>query len=168
MSGGGASGLAHIGVLKALEENHIPIHCISGTSIGSIIGGLYASGYSPIEIERMVKDQNFAKLTKGEMLPKFGYYLHKRDDYASWIMLKLSLKNPFLTNLPTNLVNSVPIDYFLMETFAGANAASKYNFDSLMIPFRCVASDISKKESVIFRKGDMPSAIRASMLIGLI
>ena len=163
MSGGGASGLAHIGVLKALEENHIPIHCISGTSIGSIIGGLYASGYSPIEIERMVKDQNFAKLTKGEMLPKFGYYLHKRDDYASWIMLKLSLKNPFLTNLPTNLVNSVPIDYFLMETFAGANAASKYNFDSLMIPFRCVASDISKKESVIFRKGDMPSAIRASM-----
>ena len=163
MSGGGASGLAHIGVLKALEENHIPIHCISGTSIGSLIGGLYSSGYSPLEIEEMVKDRNFVKLTKGEVLPKFGYYLHKRDDYASWVMLKLSLKNPFLTNLPTNLINSVPIDYFLMEAFAGANAASKYNFDSLMIPFRCVASDIAKKESVTFRKGDMPSAIRASM-----
>ena len=163
MSGGGASGLAHIGVLKALEENHIPIHCISGTSIGSLIGGLYSSGYSPLEIERMAKDPNFTKLTKGEMLPKYGYYLHKRDDYASWIMLKLSLKNPFLTNLPTNVINSVPIDFFLMETFVGANAASRYNFDRLMIPFRCVASDISKKESVIFRKGDMPSAIRASM-----
>ena len=163
MSGGGASGLAHIGVLKALEENHIPINYISGTSIGSIIGGLYASGYSPSEIEAMVKDETFIKLTKGEMLSKYGYYLHKRDDYASWIMLKLSFANPFLTNLPTNLINSVPIDYFLMETFAGANAASNYNFDSLMIPFRCVASDIEKKQSIIFRKGDLPSSIRASM-----
>ena len=163
MSGGGASGLAHIGVLKALEENHIPVHCIAGTSIGSIIGGLYASGYSPTEMEQMVKDEGFIKLTKGELSPKQGYYLHKREDYASWIMFKLSLENSFLANLPTNLINSVPIDFFLMETFAGANAASKYNFDSLMIPFRCVASDIEKKKSVTFRKGDLPSAIRASM-----
>ncbi len=163
MSGGGASGLAHIGVLKALEENHIPIHCISGTSIGSIIGGLYSSGYSPLEIEKMVKDEAFARLTKGEMAAKFGYYIHKRDDYASWLMIKLSLNNNFLSNLPTNLINSVPIDFYLMETFAGANSASNYNFDSLFVPFRCVASNIVKKESVVFRNGDMPSAIRASM-----
>lgn len=162
-SGGGASGIAHIGVLKALEENNIPINCISGTSIGSVIGGLYASGYSPSEIEKMVKDQAFANLTRGEMSPKFGYYIHKRDDYASWIRLKLNLNNAFLTNLPTNWINSVPIDFYLMETFAAANAASHYNFDSLMIPFRCVASDIEKKQSVVFRKGDLPSAIRASM-----
>lgn len=163
MSGGGASGLAHIGVLKALEENNIPVNCIAGTSIGSIIGGLYASGYSPQEIEQMVKDQTFINLTKGEMSPKYGYYVRKRDDYASWIKLKVNLNNPFLTNLPTNWINSVPIDFFLMETFAAANAASGYNFDSLMIPFRCVASDIEKKESVVFRKGDLPSALRASM-----
>ncbi len=163
MSGGGASGLAHIGVLKALEENNIPVDCIAGTSIGSIIGGLYAAGYSPTEIEMMVKEETFTKLTKGEMSPKYGYFINKRDDYASWLMLKLSLINPFLSNLPTNLINSVPIDYYLMETFAGANAASKYNFDSLLIPFRCVASDIEKKKSVVFRKGDLPSAIRASM-----
>ena len=162
-SGGGASGIAHIGVLKALEENNIPINCISGTSIGSVIGGLYASGYSPAEIEKMVKDQAFANLTRGEMSPKFGYYIHKRDDYASWIRLKLNLNNAFITNLPTNWINSVPIDFYLMETFAAANAASHYNFDSLMIPFRCVASDIEKKQSVVFRKGDLPSAIRASM-----
>ncbi len=163
LSGGGASGLAHIGVLKALEENHIPIDCISGTSIGSIIGGLYASGYSPLEIENIVKDQAFANLTKGEMSPKYGYFVRKREDYASWIKLKLSLNNPFITNLPTNWINSVPIDFYLMETFAASNAASHYNFDSLMIPFRCVASDIGKKQSVVFRKGDLPSAIRASM-----
>lgn len=163
MSGGGASGIAHIGVLKALEENNIPVNCITGTSIGSIIGGLYASGYSPVEIEQMVKDQTFSNLTKGEMSPKFGYFVRKRDDYASWRTLKLNLKNSLLSNLATNLINSVPIDFYLMETFAPANAASKYNFDSLMIPFRCVASDIEKKRSVVFRNGDMPSAIRASM-----
>lgn len=163
MSGGGASGLAHVGVLKALEENHIPVHYISGTSIGSIIGGLYSSGYTPDEIERLVKNETFSQLTKGEMSPKYGYYVRKRDDYASWLKLKLNLNNAFLTNLPTNLINSVPIDFFLMETFAGANAASKYNFDSLMIPFRCVASDIEKKKSVVFKGGDLPSALRASM-----
>lgn len=163
MSGGGASGLAHIGVLKALEENHIPVHCIAGTSIGSIIGGLYASGYTTQEIEQLVKDQTFSNITKGDMSPKYGYFVRKRDDYASWVKLKLNLNNPFLTNLPTNLINSVPIDFFLMETFAGANAASHYNFDSLMVPFRCVASDIEKKQSVVFRNGDLPSALRASM-----
>jgi NTE family protein len=84
LSGGGASGLAHIGVLKALEENHIPVNCISGTSIGSIIGGLYASGYSPLEIEQMVKDPAFVNLTRGEMSPKFGYFVRKREDYASY------------------------------------------------------------------------------------
>ena len=163
MSGGGASGIAHIGVLKALEENNIPVNCIAGTSIGSIIGGLYASGYSPLEIEKMVKEQAFSDLTKGEMSPKFGYYVRKRDDYASWRTLKLNLNGSLLSNLATNLINSVPIDFYLMETFAPANAASHYNFDSLFIPFRCVASDIEKKQSVTFRDGDMPSAIRASM-----
>lgn len=163
LSGGGASGIAHIGVLKALEENHIPVNCISGTSIGGVIGGLYASGYTPLEIEKMVKDQAFSNLTRGEMSPKFGYFIRKRDDYASWIKLKLSLSNAFIANLPTNWINSVPIDFYLMETFAAANAASNYNFDSLLVPFRCVASDIEKKKSVVFRKGDLPSAIRASM-----
>jgi NTE family protein len=163
MSGGGASGIAHIGVLKALEENNIPVNCISGTSIGSIIGGLYASGYSPFEIEQMVKEQSFSNLTKGEMSAKFGYFVRKRDDYASWRTLKLNLNNSLISNLATNLINSVPIDFYLMETFAPANAASRYNFDSLMIPFRCVASDIEKKRSVVFRDGDLPSSIRASM-----
>ncbi len=163
MSGGGASGIAHIGVLKALEENRIPVNCIAGTSIGSIIGGLYASGYSPLEIEHMVKEQAFSDLTKGEMSPKFGYFVRKRDDYASWRTLKLNLNNSLLSNLATNLINSVPIDFYLMETFAPANSASHYNFDSLMVPFRCVASNIEKKQSVVFRDGDLPSAIRASM-----
>ena len=163
LSGGGASGVAHIGVLKALEENHIPINCISGTSIGSVIGALYASGYSPTEIEQLIKDRKFFNLSKGEMSAKYGYYFRKRDDFASWQTLKLNLKNSLLANLPTHLINSIPIDFYLMETFAPANAVSNYNFDSLMIPFRCVASDIDNKRSIVFRKGDLPSAIRASI-----
>lgn len=163
MSGGGASGIAHIGVLKALEENHIPINYITGTSIGSIIGGLYVSGYSPLEIEKMVLNPAFSNLTKGEMSPNLGYFVRKRDDYASWRTLKLNLNNSLLSNLATNLINSVPIDFFLMETFAPANAVSNYNFDSLLIPFRCVASDIEKKRSVVFKNSDLPSALRASM-----
>ncbi|MCZ8283819.1 MAG: patatin-like phospholipase family protein [Bacteroidia bacterium] len=162
LSGGGASGLAHIGVLKALEEHHIPVDCISGTSIGGIIGGLYASGYSPLDIERMVKDQAFVNLTRGEMSPRFGYFVRKREDYASWVKLKLNLNNPFITNLPTNWINSVPIDFYLMETFAAANAASHYDFDSLMVPFRCVASDIEKRKAWYSAKATFlpPSGLR--------
>lgn len=163
LSGGGASGLAHIGMLKALEENHIPIDYIAGTSIGGLVGGLYAAGYSPRDIEMLVKTNTFINLTKGEMSPKYGYFLKKRDDYASWLTFKLQLNSPLINNLPTNAINSVPIDYYLMETFAGANAAAHYNFDSLLVPFRCVASDIEQKQSIVFRKGNLSSAIRASM-----
>jgi NTE family protein len=163
LSGGGASGIAHIGVLKALEENHIPINYITGTSIGGIIGGLYASGYSPSQIEKLILDPAFSNLTKGELSSKLGYFVRKRNDYASWRTLKLNLNNSLLSNLATNAINSVPIDFFLMETFASVNAASKYNFDSLFVPFRCVASDIDKKQKIVFKKGDLPSALRASI-----
>ncbi|MGZ3932987.1 MAG: patatin-like phospholipase family protein, partial [Bacteroidia bacterium] len=163
MSGGGASGLSHIGVLKALEENHIPIDYIAGTSIGSLIGAYYASGYSPKEIEDLVKTSFFQKVTKGDMPARYAYLLKKRDDYASWHSFRLSLDRKILDNLPTNVINSVPIDYYLMETFCGVNAKSKSNFDSLLVPFRCVASDVVNNKEVIFRTGDLSSSIRASM-----
>lgn len=71
--------------------------------------------------------------------------LKNREDYGSWITFKFSLKDNYLKNLPTNVINSVPIDYYLMETFSGISGKSGNNFDSLMIPFRCVASDVSEK-----------------------
>jgi NTE family protein len=163
LSGGGASGLAHIGVLKALEENNIPIDYIAGTSIGSLIGAYYASGYSPAEIEQLVKGGFFQKITKGEIPTKYTYLLKKREDYASWITFRLSLSTKFINNLPTNVINSIPIDYYLMETFCGANAFAKNNFDSLLVPFRCIASDIENKELIVFKDGDLSTSIRASM-----
>ena len=91
LSGGGADGLAHIGVLKALEERKIPIDYVAGTSIGALIGAMYASGYSPAEMELMVKQEKFKKWAVGEVEEQHVYYFKKRDVDASWINFKFSL-----------------------------------------------------------------------------
>jgi NTE family protein len=163
LSGGGASGLSHIGVLKALEENGIPIDYVCGTSIGGLIGAYYATGYSPKEIEDLVKTSFFQSITQGDLPTKYEYLIKKREDYASWLSFKYDFKNHYLKNLPTNVINSVPIDYYLMETFTKAANSVSNNFDSLFVPFRCVASDVEDKKTIIFKNGDLPSAIRASM-----
>lgn len=163
LSGGGSSGIAHVGVLKALEENNIPVDYISGTSIGALIGAYYAAGYTPDEIEKIVKSEFFKQISLGELPPKYTYLLKKRQDYASWISFKLALNNKLINNLPTNVINSVPIDYYLMETFSGVNALAKNNFDSLLVPFRCVASDVESNKTVVFKTGDLSQSVRVSM-----
>ena len=163
LSGGGASGLCHIGMLKALEENHIPIDYICGTSIGALVGGYYAAGYSPQEIEALVKTYQFQNVTRGDLPVQYEYFIKKREDYASWLSLKYDFQQSYIRNLPTNVVNSVPIDYYLMETFSGAAIQAKFNFDSLFVPFRCIASDVEEKRAITFSKGDLPQALRASM-----
>jgi NTE family protein len=163
LSGGGASGLSHIGVMKALEDNHIPINYICGTSIGALIGAYYAIGYSPREIEDIVKTSFFQSVTRGDLPAKYEYMIKKREDFASWITLRYNFKDNYLKNLPTNFINSVPIDYYLMETFTGVCNKTKNNFDSLFIPFRCVAADVENKKTMVFQRGDLPTSIRASM-----
>jgi NTE family protein len=163
LSGGGASGLAHIGVLKALEESQIPIDYICGTSMGALVACLYSIGYTPAEIETLVKSEDFLSWSTGVFQPGQIYYFKKKEDNASWVTLKLSLDTTIATNLPTNLISPVQIDFAIMEMTAGAAAAANYNFDSLFIPFRCVASDIAAKKSVTFKDGDLGQAVRASM-----
>jgi len=163
LSGGGASGLSHVGVLKALEDNHIPIDYICGTSIGGLIGAYYAIGYSPREIESIVKTTFFQSITRGDLPVKYEYMIKKRDDFASWLTFRYNFKDNYLKNLPTNFINSVPIDYYLMETFTGVSNKANNNFDSLFVPFRCVAADVENKKTRVFRNGDLPTAIRASM-----
>jgi len=163
LSGGGAGGMCHIGVLKALEENHVPVDYITGTSIGGLIGAYYATGYSPQEIENIVNTYFFQSITKGDLPVKYEYMIKKREDYGAWLTLKYNFRDNYLKNLPTNVINSVPIDYYLMETFTGVSNRRHNNFDSLMIPFRCLASDVQEKKSVVFRSGNLPGALRASM-----
>ncbi|MCX7728321.1 MAG: patatin-like phospholipase family protein [Bacteroidia bacterium] len=161
LSGGGASGLVHIGVLKALEDNNIPIDYICGTSIGAVIGGLYASGYSPQEIQNILNNPEFIQVSKGNIPDKYYFRIKHPEEYASWIRLRFSLKDKLVKNIPTNVINSIPIDLFLMEKLIHSNL--KKNFDSLFVPFRCVAADVENKQKVVFKQGNLSDAIRASM-----
>ncbi len=164
LSGGGARGLAHIGVLKALEENHIPIDYITGTSMGAIIASFYAIGYSPEQIEDIVKGKEFENWSKGNVDYKYANYFRKTENNASWIRYSFSLDSTKIFNgIPTNVISPIPMDFGMMELAAGPSAAANYNFDSLFIPFRCVAADIAAKEAVIFKSGDLAQAVRASM-----
>ena len=163
LSGGGADGIAHIGVLKALEENHIPIKSITGTSMGSLIGALYSSGYSPKEIEDFALTDKFQKWANGEIEERYVYYFKKKALDASWITYKFSLDTNFLATIPTNLVDPIPIDFGLSELFSIPSASCNNKFDSLFIPFRCIASDITNKRQVTFKDGNLAQCVRASM-----
>lgn len=161
LSGGGASGVAHIGVLKALEENNIPIDYITGSSIGALVGAMYSAGYSPKQIEQLVLSENFRNQAYGNIEEKYVYYFKRKDDNASWINFKLD--SSLITTLPTNVISPLVVDFGLMKMFAGPAAAADYNFDSLFVPFRCLASDIEEEKSVVFKSGDLGEAVRASM-----
>ena len=162
-SGGGVRGLAHIGVLKALEENNIPIDYITGTSAGALVGSLYAVGLTPTQIEQMVTSTNFVKTVSGKFSEDNLFYFKTNPNDASWISIKLIIDSIFRTQLPSNVVNPAEIDYGLMENMASPIAVANYNFDSLLVPFRCVAADITAKKPIIFSKGDLALAVRASM-----
>ncbi len=162
LSGGGARGLAHIGVIKALEENDVPIDCIAGTSAGAIIGCLYSLGYSPEEMDSIVRTPSFFDWATGVIDDDYTYFFRKNDENASWINLKFSIDSVLQTRLPTHLVNSIPYDFALLELTTAVNAQTGYNFDSLFVPFRCVAADVETKQSVIFRDGILSDAVRAS------
>lgn len=162
LSGGGARGMAHIGVIKALEENGIPIDYIAGTSAGAIVACMYSLGFSPEQMDSIVHTEDFYNWANGIIDENYLYYFRKKEDNASWISLKFSLDSVISTSFPTSIVSSIPYDYSLMENTAGAIAKADYNFDSLFIPFRCVAADIENKKTVVFSKGDLAQAVRAS------
>lgn len=162
LSGGGAAGIAHIGVIKALEENEVPIDYIAGTSMGALIGGLYAAGYSVDEITAFAKSEEFLLAIEGSLPEEDLYYFTKDLEDASIIRIKVNPKKLLKTNLPTNLVTPDLMEYMLMDLLSGPAAVANYDFDSLMVPFRCVAADIAEKEEVIFSQGSLALAIRAS------
>lgn len=163
LSGGGAKGVAHIGVLKALEENGIPIDYIAGTSMGAIIGGLYAAGYSPDEMEKVFLSEEFSNWISGTIDKKYIYYFKMETPNASWIDLRFNYNTKIKPKLPTNIIAPYQMDFAFLEIFGSANALANNNFDNLFVPFRCVASDIYTSKQVILRKGDLSKAIRASM-----
>ncbi len=163
LSGGGSNGVSHIGVIKALEENNIPIDYITGTSMGALVGGLYAAGYSPQEIEEVFLSDQFKDWAEGNLDEKYIYYLREKDANPTIVTFKIDLDTLLETSLPTNLISPVAVDYGLMRYFAPSTAASNNNFDNLFIPYRCVASDIISKKAFVLKEGKLATAIRASM-----
>lgn len=164
MSGGGAKGLAHIGVIKALEEETIPIDYVAGTSMGAIVASLYAMGYTPDEMIAKMKSEDFQRWYTGSMDRKYMFYFKQNRPVPDLLNIHFDIKDSLYIQKPSiHLVNPTPMNLGFVDIYAGANAACKSKFDSLMVPFRCVAADVYRKEQVVFSEGDLGDAVRASM-----
>jgi NTE family protein len=166
LSGGGAKGLTHIGIIRALEENNIPIDYITGTSMGAIIGSLYAMGYSPDDMEELLKSDDFKRWYSGEIEQKYIYYFKKDLPTPEFINIRLSLKEQQKINaqfLPNSVVSPTQMNLAFLNIFSRATASCGGNFDKLFVPFRCVASDVYNKKPLIMKSGDLGDAVRASM-----
>ena len=172
LSGGGAKGMTHIGIIRALEENNIPIDYITGTSMGAIIGSLYAMGYSPDDMEALLRSPEFKRWYTGEVEPEYEYYFKQNRPTPELVNLRFNIGDSIHAkpkiDLPTNLVNPIQMNVVFVELFAQATAACGGNFDRLFVPFRCVASDVYNKRPLIMRSGDLGDAVRASMSFPLV
>jgi NTE family protein len=165
LSGGGAKGIAHVGVLKALEENGIPVDCIAGTSMGGIIGGCYAAGMSPLEIEDLILSENFLQWVNGGSEKGYNYFYHQSEANPGFISLNLAVDSTLNLQFHSSLANDATLNFALAEYMAQASAISKNNFDSLFVPLRVVASDIFTQNEVVLRKGNLGDALRATQTV---
>lgn len=170
LSGGGAKGLYHIGVLRALEENEIPIDYVAGTSMGSIVAALYAAGYSPAEMERIALSGAIREWVSGRIDTRYRPYYSQISPTPAAISIRLNVDSRAdrkRIQLPSFLISDTQINLALNELLAPASAAAQGDFDRLMVPFLCVAADMVRREPVVQRRGDLAQAVRASMSIPL-
>ncbi len=163
LSGGGARGAAHVGVLKVLEQMHIPIDYIAGTSMGSIIGGLYASGMTPDEIETALKSMDWEHIFSDAPLRKDRSFRRKRDDDHYLVKAKPGISDKGELKFPTGAIQGQKFDLALRELTLPVSMVK--DFDRLRIPFRAVASDIGNGKPVVLGSGDLATAMRASMSV---
>jgi NTE family protein len=161
LEGGGALGLAHIGVLQWFEDHHIPIDYIAGTSMGGLVGGLYATGMSPEELRDLVQQQNWDVIIGGRTQYQNLSFRRKEGLRAYPNSLVVGLKNGL--TLPAGLNAGQEISLLIdRETLPYSRLAS---FDQLPIPFRCVATDLVSGQEVVFSQGSLARAMRATMSI---
>ena len=162
LSGGGARGIAHIGVLKELERQHIPIDYVTGTSMGAIVGGLYASGRSVNEIEQILQDIDWADIFS-DTPPRTDASLRRKfDDDIFQVNKELGLKDGKV-QIPSGLMRGQKLQLLLDKLFLHVNHLE--NFDQFPIPFRAVATDIATGEAIVLSEGSLATAIRASMSV---
>ena len=163
LSGGAARGLAHIGVLKALEEQGIAIDAIAGTSMGAVVGGLYAAGYSIAELEQLANGLDWQQALSDAPPREDIPFRRKQDDRDFLVKQKLSFRDDGSLGLPLGVLQGQNLALLLEKLFARVGAVE--DFDQLPIPFRAVAADIATGETVVFSQGHLALAVRASMSI---
>ncbi|MCR5710235.1 MAG: patatin-like phospholipase family protein [Bacteroidales bacterium] len=178
LCGGGAKGAAHVGVLKVLEENDIPIDCIVGTSMGAIVGGLYAIGYSAAELDSLImaQDWNFVMSDRIPRSSRSFQSKRQQDEYILRIpfgagdysrlgagMQRRPEDVSFLSNIPLAMVNGQNI--YNLFTRLSVGYQDSLDFNRMPIPFACVAVDVIGKKEIVFHEGRFVDAIRSSMAI---
>ncbi len=162
LSGGGARGCAHVGVLKVLEANQIPVDFIAGTSMGAVVGGLYAAGHSAAEIEALFLEADWTDMMLDEPRRRYKSFRRKEEDRLHLFDIELGLRGLRL-QMPRGFRQGRKLSNLLREwTLPVAGTRS---FDNLPVPFRAVATDIVNGEMVVLKGGDLVQAIRASMAI---
>ncbi|MBW7675332.1 patatin-like phospholipase family protein [Chryseobacterium chendengshani] len=156
LAGGGAKGFAHVGVLKVLDSLGVKVDYISGTSMGAIVGGLYAAGYTGKDIEKIITDTDFYSLIRDPKSRTESTFFNKSVDKY---LLSIPLKNGKI-NLPSSISSGQKNVYLLKELFK--NVSTIEDFSKLPIPFLCVATNLESGNMQIFEKGDLVQSIMAS------
>src|SRR5579859_7040380 len=160
LSGGGARGMAHIGVLKVLETLKVPIDCIAGTSMGAVVGGLYASGMTAADIESTMRSVDWQEAFRDAPPRRDLNFRRKQDDRNFLVRLPLGLKHYHIL-LPKGFIQGQKLQETLRQlTLPFSDSTS---FDRLPTPFRAVATDLETGEAVLLDKGDLSIAMRASI-----
>jgi NTE family protein len=162
LSGGGARGAAHIGVLKVLEELRVPVDCVTGTSMGSVVGGSFAAGTTPAEMEEIVSHTDWSEVftdrpPRAEISPRL-----KQDDYKGLFAPEFGVRGGTLV-VQKGIVSGVNIESFLR--YLTQQSGRVADFRKLPVPFRAVATDIETGEAVVLDRGSLSRAMRASMAI---
>jgi NTE family protein len=164
LSGGGARGVAHIGVLKVLEELRVPVDMVLGTSMGSLVGGTYAAGLTPSELEKKVRAINWDTIFKDEPARQDIPWHQKKDDYTNLFGLEFGFRDGKIL-LPYGTTAGYKFEFLLTDMVGLAAGRERRSFDTLPIPFRAVAMDLENGSMKIFDSGVLVKAMRASMSV---
>ena len=164
LSGGGARGVAHIGVLKVLEELRVPVDMVLGTSMGSLVGGIYASGLTPDELEAKVRTIDWDTIFKDDPPRQQIPWHEKKDDYTSLFGLEFGFRDGKIL-LPYGTTAGYKFEFLMTDMVGLAAGREARNFDSLPIPYRAVAMDLEDGSMRVFDSGVLVKAMRASMSV---
>ena len=162
LSGGGALGLAHIGVIEVFEELRVPVDCISGTSMGAMVGGSYAAGVRPADMRRYLAEIDIAGLFNDEPERSEIPFRIKRDDHDAYFDFALGIDSEGI-RLPAGVSSGYRFELFLNDIIGTEALLADLDFDDLPTPFRAVATDLESGEYKVFRRGSLAKALRASM-----